>query len=85
VRHARTAPHWAPIVIAIASAPALAQESVTQIYGMLNVDFESVEAKGATAAGTLPAPDSPRGSRSNRASLSTPAEATSRRATPASD
>jgi len=55
VRHSRPALQWAPFVVAFASAPALAQESGTQIYGTLNVDFENVEARGATAAGVLPA------------------------------
>jgi len=46
---------WAPFVVAIASTPALAQEPGVQIYGTLNVDFETVEARGASAAGALAA------------------------------
>ena len=45
---------WAPIAMAVAATPVAAQESVTQIYGTLNVDLETVEARGATPAGTLP-------------------------------
>jgi predicted porin len=45
---------WASILLAVTSGTVRAQESSVQIYGTLNVDFESVEAKGATAAGTIP-------------------------------
>jgi len=41
------------LAASLAAAPALAQESATQIYGTFNVDFESVQARDATAAGTL--------------------------------
>jgi predicted porin len=50
----KPAVHWASVAIAVTSATVFAQESATQIYGTLNVDFESVEARGATPAGTLP-------------------------------
>jgi predicted porin len=46
---------WVSVAIAITSTTAFAQEGAMQIYGTLNVDFESVEARGAAAAGTLPA------------------------------
>lgn len=55
MRFTRPALLGASVAIAVTSAPALAQESGTQIYGTLNVDVESVEARDATAAGTLPA------------------------------
>ncbi len=45
---------WAALAAA-ATTPVFAQEVPTVIYGTLNVDFERVEATGATAAGTLPA------------------------------
>ena len=45
---------WAPVVVAITSVPAFAQEGGTQIYGTFNVDVERVEARDATPAGTLP-------------------------------
>lgn len=48
-----SAARWASLVVPIAAAPAFAQESTIQIYGTLNVDFETVEARDATAAGTL--------------------------------
>ena len=51
----RPAVRWASIAIAVTSAPAFAQESATQLYGTLNVDLESVEARGATAPASLPA------------------------------
>jgi predicted porin len=40
--------------MAVVASPAFAQESTTQIYGTLNVDLESVQARDATPAGTLP-------------------------------
>lgn len=54
MRIARTVVRWAPLAVVVASTSVCAQESATQIYGTLNVDLESVEARGATAAGTLP-------------------------------
>ena len=45
---------WSFLAIALASGSALAQEDAVQVYGTLNVDFERVDAHGATAAGTLP-------------------------------
>jgi predicted porin len=50
----RPALRWASVAVAITSAPAFGQESGTQIYGTLNVDLESVEARSATAAAALP-------------------------------
>ena len=44
----------ASLAIAVISTAVSAQENATVIYGTLNVDFESVEARGATAAGALP-------------------------------
>jgi predicted porin len=55
VRFPRPALSWASVALAVTSSPALAQESGTQIYGTLNVDVESVEARDATAAAPLPA------------------------------
>jgi predicted porin len=55
VRFPRPALSWASVALAVTSSSALAQESGTQIYGTLNVDVESVEARDATAAGALPA------------------------------
>jgi len=36
------------------AAPAAAQENTLQLYGTINLDVESVSARGATEAGTLP-------------------------------
>ena len=44
---------WPLAAIASAALPAFAQE--TQVYGTFNVDVENVHARGATAAGTVPA------------------------------
>jgi len=55
VRFTKPALSWASVAIAVTSAPVLAQESGVQIYGTLNVDLESVEARDATASGALPA------------------------------
>jgi predicted porin len=46
--------HAASLAAVVASTTLFAQEGTTQIYGTLNVDVESVEARGATAAATLP-------------------------------
>jgi predicted porin len=54
VRISKPVMQWASLAIAVASTAAAAQENATIIYGTFNVDFESVEARGATAAGTLP-------------------------------
>lgn len=54
MRISKPAVRWASLAIAITSTTVFAQETGTTIYGTLNVDFESVEARGATAAGTLP-------------------------------
>jgi predicted porin len=54
VRTSKPVVQWASLAIAVASTTAVAQENATTIYGTFNVDFESVEARGATAAGTLP-------------------------------
>ena len=53
MRFPRYALRGASIAAAIASTPVLAEDGV-QIYGTFNVDVESVEARGATDAGTLP-------------------------------
>lgn len=50
----RAAP-TAVIAAVLACGTAHAADGATQIYGTLNVDVESVEATGATPAGTLPA------------------------------
>jgi predicted porin len=50
----RAAPR-AVLAAAFACGTAHAADGATQIYGTLNVDVESVEARGATPAGTLPA------------------------------
>ena len=55
MRFPRPALSWASVALAVTSSSALAQESGTQIYGTLNVDVESVEARDATPAGALPA------------------------------
>jgi predicted porin len=54
LQKSRLASRWAGIAIALTSAPVLAQESGTQIYGTLNVDVERVDARDATPSGTLP-------------------------------
>jgi predicted porin len=54
LQKSRPALRWAGIAIALTSAPVLAQEGGTQIYGTLNVDVERVDARDATPAGTLP-------------------------------
>ena len=54
MRSFSSAARWASLALPIAAAPAFAQESTVQIYGTLNVDFETVQARDATAAGTLP-------------------------------
>jgi predicted porin len=54
VQNSRNVVQWASLAIAVTSTTVFAQESGTQIYGTLNVDFESVAAHGATVAGTLP-------------------------------
>ena len=54
MRTSKPVVQWASLAIAVASTTAVAQENATTIYGTFNVDFESVEARGATAAGTLP-------------------------------
>ena len=55
MRFPRPAQSWASVALAVTSSCALAQESGTQIYGTLNVDVESVEARDATPAGALAA------------------------------
>ena len=45
---------WASIALIGLSVPAHAADGFVQIYGTLNVDVESVDAHGATAAGALP-------------------------------
>ena len=55
MRHHRMLAYGAVTICAALALPAAAQEGgVTQIYGTLNVDVESVEARGATPAGALP-------------------------------
>jgi predicted porin len=46
--------HAASLAAVVASTTLFAQDSTTQIYGTLNVDVESVEARGAAPAATLP-------------------------------
>jgi len=52
VRIPRRALQWAPLALAVNTV--FAEESGTQIYGTFNVDFEQVEARGASPARTLP-------------------------------
>jgi len=54
VRNSRPVVQWVSVAVAVASTTVFAQDVGTTIYGTLNVDYESVEARGATAAGTLP-------------------------------
>lgn len=55
MRHPSPIVQWAPILIALTPVAVFAQESGVQVYGTFNVDLERVEARGATAAGALPA------------------------------
>jgi len=54
VQQKRRVPRWTFMATALLSSHAFAEYAV-QIYGTLNVDFENVEARGASAAGPLPA------------------------------
>jgi predicted porin len=54
MRISRPVVRCASFVLAAASTAVFAEDNSVQIYGTLNVDFENVQARGATSAGPLP-------------------------------